>query len=288
MIIFATKSNSMKRIFLSVIPFLTILSFLISCEPAEQPSVMHKMMRIASVSKENGKMKLSFDYTGESYNLSNFNTEADADANDVKVGDRVCAYMTLKAVGSYVNSVINLDSLTKLPSLTFATTKPKADTMDSFYQLSVLEMVGLDLVGKDSYPTIWNNGHHVCVSPVYFSPVTQPNPTFAIWPDSVKSDTLMLKLYANIPGNDYSLRPYYRQSLLNIDISDIRSNISDPVEKARRDALMLSLDTLGKSEIYVEISTLDVTYAENSKNVSNPIFINNTKQVRTVKIPLDF
>ena len=246
------------------------------------------MIRVATVANENGKASLSFDYTGEKYYLTNFKSDADMDVNNVRNGDRVFAFMTLRAVGSYVNSTITLDSLTKIPNLPIAINKPSADDMDSFYQMSVMELAGIDLSGKESYPPIWNNGHHVCVAPVFFSPASEPNPVFSIWADSLRSDTLVMTLYANIPGNDYSLRPYYRQTMLNIDLSDLRLNVDNPIEQARRNAIMHELDSIGPTDIYVEISTLDVTYAANSKNQMYPTFINNIKQTRTVKVPFDF
>lgn len=266
---------------------IAVLSAFLACAPVEQPTVSHKMIRIATVEKQGGKASLSFDYTGEKYNLNNFASESDMDRFGVAEGDRVFAFMTLKAVGTYVNSTISLDSLVKAQTLPISVTQPSA-TMDSYYKFAVMEAAGLDLVGISSYPAIWSNGHIVCVAPLYYQPAGKPLPTFAIYPDSVKSDTLTMTLYANIPGNDVSMNPYYSQALLNIDLSEMRENTGNPVEQARRDSIMARLDNLGKNEIYVQISTLDVLYAENSKNPSNPQFIFPAKTSQTVKVKLDF
>lgn len=277
----------MKRIFFSLTTIVALLSTLIACNEVDQPTVTHKMIRVATVAKNNSKAYLSFDYTGESYNIDNFKNEADFDDFKVKEGDRVFAFMTLKAVGSYLNSTITLDSLLKAEVIHISKTKPSPE-MDSYYKFAVMELAGLELVGKESYPAIWSNGHVVCVAPQYFQPAGQPVPSFEIYPDSMKSDTLTMTLYATIPGNDISLNPYYSQVLLNFDLSELREQVTDPAEQAKRDTILARMDRLGKNKINVQISTLDVLYAENSKNLSSPQYIHPVKTSKTTQIDFDF
>jgi len=158
-----------------------------------------------------------------------------------------------------------------------------SDTLNFYYKFSV------SLLGNTSYPAIWNTGHIINVTPVYFIPENARTPKFYFYPLEVLEDTLVVRLYSFIPDADISLNPDYTQTILNCDISTLANTVSDPVEQARRDIMLTSLRMQETDRIQVKIVTPDTLRAKNSKNEINPKYIQPVPGLpQTVQIPFDF
>lgn len=274
----------------SIFAFAAILlsGFLISgCTPAEQSTYTEKIYRIGTVYSypEQNKAGLIPDKTTdiqETIYLKNFNRPSHLSEFGINDGDRVLATMELTAKGIYENNTVELLDLTKINVQKLEQVKP-ADSLNYYYNFTT------SLLGSTSYPAIWNAGHIVNVSPVFFIPEDAPDPKFYFYPVEVLSDTLVVRLYSYIPKDDVSLNPDYTQTFLNCDISSLASPVSDPMEQARRDVMLNSLRFQELDYIQVRIVTPDTLRALNSKNVSNPNYIQPVPGLsHTVQIPFDF
>lgn len=277
------NTKIMKNYFIAAL-FVSCLIFS-GCGPVEPSTITERMYRIGTVFSDQDKTGITPDKISEfqeSIVLKNFNNPSHLTRFGVNPGDRVLATMEFMAEGSIDNSTIELLNVEKLKVQSLESERP-VDSLNYYYKFSV------SIFGDTTYPTIWNAGHIINVCPVFFTPYDAPNPKFFFYPVGVESDTLVVRLYSYIPGDDVSLNPDYIQTVLNCDISSLADQVSDPAEQARRDFMLASLRMQEKDNIYVRVVTPDTLRAKNSKNIANPIYLQPVPGLsQTVQIPFDF
>ncbi|MBP5646311.1 MAG: hypothetical protein J6X21_02795 [Bacteroidaceae bacterium] len=259
--------------------------FLPGCGPVEQSTFTESIYRIGTVYSDQtgtGIIPDKIDGIQEKITLKNFNNPSHLARFGVDPGDRVLATMEFKAEGSAENSTVELLQVNKLKVQSLESRMP-SDTLNFYYKFSV------SLMGKTSYPAIWNSGHIINVTPVFFIPEYAREPKFYFYPVEVLEDTLVVRLYSLIPDDDVSLNPDYTQTILNCDISTLADPVSDPVEQARRGYMLESLRMLDTDRIQVRVVTPDTLRARNSKNAINPKYVQPVPGLpQTVQIPFDF
>ena len=240
----------MKRnIFLTLFATIIAVALIQSCEPLEPSTASWKLYRIASVQYKDGKASLLIDYTGEVYKINNFSTETDMRHFNVQNGDRVIAEMIRTAVGNVLNDKLTLDRIVyKYPTIAIDESRP-SDSLNLRYEFKTLDL------GDITYPSAWAQGHIVNVTPVYIISTPDKVPHFHLYPLGVKSDTLVMQLYAEI--TDTITKWNSQQSLLCFDISTLRDSVPDPAEKNYRDSLMALLDAKKSQNITVQIFSAD-------------------------------
>ncbi|MCQ2065825.1 MAG: hypothetical protein MJY66_08220 [Bacteroidaceae bacterium] len=260
-----------------------ILTAVSSCRELEPSTWTETLHRVATVRQSGESVRLEIDYSGENFILGNFKNASHMAAFGVRDGDRILAHMTYNAVGNANNATFTLDSIHKIAVSDLEISCPP-DTQNFYYEMDVLELVSL------SYPAIWNAGHIVNLAPVFFVPEGERKADFSLYPLCVRGDTLVVRMYADIPDDDVSLFPQYRQKIMNFDISSLADSVADPVEHARRQAMLASLRTYGESRIYVQVVSPDTLRAKSSKNQSSGYKFELTTQLipQTVRIPFDF
>lgn len=260
-----------------------ILAAVSSCGELEPSTWTETVHRIATVRQSGENVRLAIDYSGENFLLDNFKTAAQLDAFDVQDGDRVIAHMTYNAVGNAQNATFTLDSIHKITVCELEVSRP-SDTLNWYYEMDVLEL------GSLRYPAIWNAGHIVNLAPVFFVPEGERKAEFKMYPLDVKSDTLIVRMYSDIPDDDVSLSPIYRQKIVNFDISSLADSVADPTEHARRKDMLASLRSQGTDNIYVRVVSPVKLRANNSKNPASDYKFELSTQLipQTVRIPFDF
>ncbi|MBO4267956.1 MAG: hypothetical protein J5869_01140 [Bacteroidaceae bacterium] len=267
-----------------VATFVASLSFS-GCGPAEQSTYTERIYRIGTVYSDQtgtGIIPDKIDGIQESVFLTNFNNPSHLGRFGVNPGDRVLATMEFKAEGSADNSTVELIQFNKLKVQSLESRMP-SDTLNFYYKFAV------SLLGTTSYPAIWNAGHIINVTPVFFIPENARDPKFYFYPVEVVEDTLVVRLYSLIPDDDVSLNPDYTQTILNCDISTLADPVSDPEEQARRNLMLASLRSLDTDRIQVRVVTPDTLRAKNSKNEINHKYVQPVPGVpQTVQIPFDF
>ena len=250
-------NRKIRAIALSV--FVTAALF--SCKPLEQDTYYQTFYRIATVNYRLGTAYLTLDCTTDAYKPRNFKDTVDMQSFGLSAGDKIIAEFKIEAVGSMDNAVLTLESAKKISIQDIATEQP-SDTLNFYYQMTKFGLT--DVV----YPDIWAVGHVVTIAPTYYVPSSSSKAEFHLYPLRVQGDTLIMRLYSDIPEADNSLRPY-TQSLLCYDISSLRQQVSNPIEQERRDTILARLDRLEKDSITVHIVTPDTLRAKNSKNPAN-------------------
>lgn len=266
---------------------------ILSCSEMEPSTYYENFFRVATVKNVEGRIGFYTDYDHQTFYPSNLKDVKAADSVGLKVGDRIKAWFTFDAVGSLDNNVINLVGYEKLTNTLCEGQKP-ADTLNYYFYFAEYNLTR-DILGRDMqytsyiYPSVWAEGHIVNVAPTYFVPNDDDKAEFHLYPFDVTNDTLLLRLYSDIPTCDVSLNPVYTQTFLNLDISSIRNSADTPAEQQLRDSILARLDRLGKSRIYVKILPPDSARAKNSKNAAGDLN-RKTPGVPTtpVSIPFDF
>ena len=272
-----------KTFFSSLVALLYAGMILSSCEPLEPSTYTESFFRIASVSYKDGKASLLIDYTGEKYYFSNFSTQADMNRFNLKDGDRVLAGMTVSAVGNITNNKLTLDEVSKFPKNPIAESRP-SDTLNYKYQFDVLNLINIQ------YPKIWSQGHLINMAPTYEVSSQGKKADFQLYPLGASNDTLVMKLFADIPDTVSSGNIFYEQKLLCYDLSTMRNPVSDPAENAYRDSLLSILANAGKDSITVHIFAADTL--RQTWNTSNGIkerkYFPIPRASVSVSIPFDF
>ena len=270
-----------KTFFSSLFALLCAGMIFSSCEPLEPSTYTESFFRIASVRYKDGKASLLIDYTGETYYFSNFSTQADMNRFNLKDGDRVIAGMTVSAVGNITNNKLTLDEVSKFPKIAIAESRP-SDTLNYKYQFDVLNIINIQ------YPKIWSQGHLVNMAPVYEVSSQGKNANFHLYPMGASNDTLIMKLFADIPDTVSSQNIYYEQKLLCYDISTMRNPVSDLKENAYRDSLLNLL--AGKDSITVQIFAADTLRQiwNTANGIKERKYFPIPRAAVSVSIPFDF
>lgn len=271
------KRNIIRTLFAACIAATLIQS----CEPLEPSTLTDTFYRIASVQYADGKASLLIDNTEDVYKISNFSTASDMALFDVQNGDRVIAELTRTAIGNITNDKLTLNRIIqKYPTLAIDESRP-SDSLNYRFMFNILELANV------SYPKIWAQGHIVNVAPVYISS-PEKVPHFHLYPLNVKTDTLVMQLYAEIP--DTISKWEAQQSLLCYDISTLRDSVSNPVEKNYRDSLLNLLSATNSKDITIQIYSAD-TLREKwlvKDSVMEKKYVTIPSQVVSVSIPFDF
>lgn len=258
------------------------LAMTASCTKAE-PSTYHELLyRVATVKCNNGKVGLDIDCTGESFYLHNFKDSLDMVRFKLQNGDRIIAAISFDAVSTMSNATITLEDVIKYDSRKFQQSLP-SDTLNSFYQFSRLQLIDL------MYPAIWSTGHIVNLAPVYLVPKSTCKADFLMYPLGVSGDTLVVRLYSDIPDDDISiLSDGYTQSFICCDISSLRDSVPDATEQARRSTLLTMLENLNQDSIMVKFTTPDSLRAKYSGSESGKYIQYYPSLPLSVAIPFDF
>jgi hypothetical protein len=280
----------MKRIiFLAICATCIISSVLIqSCDPLEPSTYSQFFFRIATVKIQDNKASLYTDYLHESFFPKNLKTAEDV--YNLRLADKqhIIAVLTVDAVGSMDNNSITLNAISRLDTTNCVLHKP-SDTLNYYYYFTKYDfdrMVSDSVYPSYIYPKIWAEGHIVNISPTYFVPTEKDKAEFYVYPFDVRSDTLMLRLYSDIPNCDLNLYPdIYYQTLLSIDISSVRDSADNPVDQVVRDTIWSRLDRLNQDRITVTIVTPDSLRAKYKKGTFNQPQHNLSV---SINIPFDF
>lgn len=280
----------MKRIiFLAICATCIISSVLIqSCDPLEPSKYSQVFFRIATVKIQDNKASLYTDYLHESFFPKNLKTAEDV--YNLRLADKqhIIAVLTVDAVGSMDNNSITLNAISRLDTTNCVLHKP-SDTLNYYYYFTKYDfdrMVSDSVYPSYIYPKIWAEGHIVNISPTYFVPTEKDKAEFYVYPFDVRSDTLMLRLYSDIPNCDLNLYPdIYYQTLLSIDISSVRDSADNPVDQVVRDTIWSRLDRLNQDRITVTIVTPDSLRAKYKKGTFNQPQHNLSV---SINIPFDF
>ena len=135
------------------------------------------------------------------------------------------------------------------------------DTLNFYYYFAKFRLYTRD------YPSIWSEGHILNIAPVCHVDDDKNKSDYFLYPYDFIGDTLMCRLYSDIPDDDVSLNPAYRQTFLCYDMSSIRNAAANPDEQILRDTILARLDRVKEkqSKITVIIGTPDTLRAKNSK-----------------------
>ena len=249
------KTNAIRTLFAACITSLFLAQ---ACDPVEPSTFTETFYAIGTILYQYDRVYLYADRTHETLYLSNIEDTVQAEKIGLKSRQRVIASLTLDAIGSSNNSTITINGFQKIELTQVVDHKP-ADSLNYYYRFVIYEIPG------NTYPAIWAEGHIVNIAPLYHVPSEQSKAEFKMYPYDVKGDTLMLRLYSDIPDCDVSLNPSYRQTLISFDVSSINNAASNAAEQVLRDTIMARLARLNQSRIYVTVTTPDTLRAKNSK-----------------------
>lgn len=285
------KRNTILAVF--VICIISAL-FIQGCEKLEQPTYSQTFFRIATVKIENNQAYLYTDKLHESFFPKNLKTPEDVSSIGLAKNQHIIAMLTVDAVGTMSNNTISLNAIARIDTTRCVGQKP-SDTFNYYYyftQYNFDRMVSDTVYPSYIYPKIWAEGHLINISPTYFVPNSTDKADFYIYPFDVQSDTLMMRLYSDIPECDIALYPStYFQTLLSIDVSSVRDSADNPTEQILRDTIWHRLDRLKNNNtqnITVTVFTPDSLQAKYSRN-SSGIFKQSIGNLPvSVNIPLDF
>lgn len=275
--------EAMKRniTLVAVAAFITS-AIVLSCERIEPPTYTETFHRIATVQYKEGKASLLIDCTDETYIFTNFVTASDMESFNVKAGDRVIAKMTMTAISNLTNNKLKLEALYPFPISRIAETCPP-DSLNYRFIFETLNM------GTIIYPDIWAQGHLINIAPTYIMSSEDREPSFHLYPKEVRSDTLVMQLYADIP--DTISQWTSAQSLLCYDISSMRDAVSDSAEYHFRDSLLTTLALAKKETINVKIMSAEYLrekWRTNDGGVKEVQYMAVPRPSVTVSIPFDF
>lgn len=246
------------------------------------PSTYHELFfRVATVRYDGTKAWLDMDYSGEVFTIDNFRTSADMANFNVSNGDRIIASLSFDAVGDMSNNTVTLNEIRPLGIMKLEEAAP-SDTMNFYYQFSKFLLINVQ------YPAIWAAGHIVNVAPVYFVPEADCKAEFHFYPIEVIKDTLVLRLYSDIPDDDKGLNPDYTQSILCCDVSSLRERVSNAAEQEKRDTILARLDRQNLENIIVTVTTPNTLRAKDSKNPDSDYLQPIPNLSKSVTVPFDF
>lgn len=238
-----------KHFFKTVILFGAVFFSLASCEPLEPSTYMEKFNRIGTVVVKDNNAEFSIDYTGEKIVFDNFKSPSDLTKYNVQNGDRVIANMTLSAIGNvgkfHINSMEKVN-ITKIDSVA------PSDTLNHYFRFALWQ-----LDNRFRYPDIWSNGHFINILPVANPAQSETkNVKYHLYPIDFKSDTLILQLSANVPGNDRE-NNYEYASLISCDMSSLRDATFSEEEQIWRDSIFNHFDNAKFDSIYIQVTSHD-------------------------------
>ena len=286
----------MKRIIILALFAVCIASALLvqGCERLEQPTYSQTFFRIATVKIQNNEARLYTDKLHETFYPKNLKTAEDVHNLGLVNNQHIIAVLTVDAVGAMSNNSITLNAFARLDTTKCVGQKP-SDTFNNYYYFTPYDF---DRMATDSvypsyiYPRVWAEGHIMNITPTYFVPNGTDKAEFHLYPFDVHGDTLMMRLYSDIPDCDISLYPNtYFQTLLSIDVSSVRDNADNPTEQILRDTICARLDRLKathKEKITVMVYTPDSLCAKNSRNPQGTYKQRIQGLPVSIKVPLDF
>lgn len=286
----------MKRNIICAVFALCITSvfFIQGCEKLEQPTYSQTFFRIATVKIQNDEARLYTDKLHETFYPKNLKTADDVHNIGLVNNQYIIAMLTVDAIGSMSNNTVTLNAFARLDTTRCVGSKP-SDTFNNYYYFTPYDF---DRMATDSiypsyiYPRVWAEGHFMHITPTYFTPNGTDKAEFHLYPFDVQGDTLMMRLYSDIPDCDASLYPNtYFQTLLNIDVSSVRDSADNPTEQILRDTIWHRLDRLkdsNKQKITVMVVTPDSLRAKNSKSPNGSYNQPFPGSPVSIKIPLDF
>jgi len=273
----------MKRnITLIAVAAFLVSVIVLSCERLEPPTYTETFHRIATVQYKDGKASLLIDCTDENYLFTNFATASDMESFNVAAGDRVIAKMTMTAVSNLTNNKLKLEALYPFQINRIAETRP-SDSLNFRFIFESLNM------GTIIYPDIWAQGHIINIAPTYIMSSQDRDASFQLYPKEVRSDTLVMQLYADIP--DTISEWLSAQSLLCYDISSMRDKVSDSTEYHFRDSLLTALALTKKESICVKIMSAEYLrekWATKEGGVKEVQYMAVPRPSVTISIPFDF
>ena len=255
------KIAMMKRNIIRTLFAACIASAMIqSCQPLEPSTYTETFFRIGTFNIVKGRPVFYTDYIHESLLIENLKDSADMASFELTDGTRAAASMTLNAIGSMSNNTITLNQVSLIPIRKFEDAKP-SDTLNFYYYFAKFRLFNLD------YPSIWSEGHILNIAPVCHIDEEKSKSEYYLYPYDFIGDTLMCRLYSDIPDDDVSLNPAYRQTFLCYDMSTIRDAAANADEQILRDTILARLDRVkeNQSKITVTIGTPDTLRAKNSK-----------------------
>jgi len=286
----------MKRNTILAVLVICIASALLiqGCEKMEQPTYSQTFFRIATVKIKNDQAYLYTDKLHESFYPKNLQTPEDASRIGLVNNQHIIAVLTVDAVGTMSNNSITFNAFARLDTTKCVGQKP-ADTLNYYYYFTPYDfdrMVTDSVYPSYIYPRVWAEGHVMHITPTYFTPTGTDKAEFHLYPFDVQGDTLMMRLYSDIPECDASLYPStYFQTLLSIDVSSVRDSADNPTEQILRDTIWHRLDRLkdsNKQKITVTVVTPDSLRAKNSKNPNGSYNQRISGLPVSIKVPLDF
>ena len=287
----------MKRIIICAVFAVCIVSLLLvqGCEKLEQPTYSQTFFRIATIKIKNDEARLYTDKLHENFYPKNLKTAEDVYNLGLVNNQHIIAVLTVDAVGTMDNNSITLNAFARLDTTRCEGQKP-SETLNNYYYFTPYDFDRMvtDSINYPSYiyPRVWAEGHVIFVTPTYFVPSEKDKAEFHLYPFDVQGDTLMMRLYSDIPECDKALYPYvYFQTLLSIDVSSVRENADNPTEQILRDTIWARLDRLkeqNKKEITVTVCTPDSLRAKNSKNPNGDYNQKEPCDPVSIKVPLDF
>lgn len=239
----------MRHFFKTMSACVAIISLMTSCEPLEPSTYTEKFYRLGTVVANGDKAEFSIDYTGEKLIFKNFSSTADFAAYNVKDGDRVIANMTLHAIGH--TGTFYMNSMSKINMTPIDTVAP-SDTLNHYFRFSKLT-----LDGRFVYPDIWSNGHFINVTPASNPLMSEIDKMkYHLYPIHFMSDTLVMRLSANVPGNN---RQYNSEqsTLISCDMSTLRDIVPSVKEQEWRDSILNHFDNAAIDSMYVVVTTHD-------------------------------
>ena len=286
----------MKRIIILALFAVCIVSALLvqGCEKLEQPTYSQTFFRIATVKVENNKAYLYTDKLHESFFPKNLQTPEDASSIGLAKNQHIIAVLSVDAVGTMSNNTISLIAKARIDTTRCVGQKP-SDMFNYYYyftQYNFDRMVSDTVYPSYIYPKVWAEGHLITIIPTYFVPNSTDKAEFHLYPFDVKSDTLMMRLYSDIPECDVALYPNtYFQTLLSVDVSSVRDSADNPTEQILRDTIWHRLDRLkdnNTQNITVTVVTPDSLRAKYSRNSNGSFKQPKPNLSVSVNIPLDF
>lgn len=287
----------MKRIIICAVFAVCIVSafFIQGCEKLEQPTYSQTFFRIATVKIKNDQASLYTDKLHESFFPKNLKTAEDVYNLGLVNNQHIIAVLTVDAVGTMDNNSITLNAYARIDTTRCEGQEP-SETFNNYYYFTPYDFDRMvtDSVNYPSYiyPRVWAEGHLMHITPTYFVPSGTDKAEFHLYPFDVQGDTLMMRLYSDIPECDASLYPNtYFQTLLSIDVSSVRDSADNPTEQILRDTIWARLDRLkelNKEKITVTVCTPDSLRAKNSKNPNGEYKQPIPGPSVSIKVPLDF
>lgn len=278
----------MKKIIVrSILAVSFISALIISCKPMEPSTYYEEFYRFGTVQFKDNRASLLIDYSGETYYFKNFVSEYDMKVFDVKPGDRVLAGMSLNAIGSIFDNEITLNKVFKYPTYKLAQTQP-SDSIDNYkYELIKYSLNKNSAYTYINYPKAWSQGHLLNMVASYNISSENVEGQFSLYPVEVNNNTLVMRLYSNIP--DTLPASYVKYTFLCYDLSSLRDSVADPIEQAKRDTILSRLEKISMDTINIEIHEPEYMrcYIRHGDEVNEYKYYN-PRNYAILTVPFDF